>query len=190
MVQLEGALENSKQQLAEKENALEQAQKALAASEAKLVDQENALLSAHKQELQEANEQALHNKSNGVVSQIETLPIPDKPAVWFDLLPYLQSQPNMESLPVALTALMNDLESSINATEAALHNNSKAEVLESCKQLISLSDKINSDALGYLMASIQNDCTSGMVDNVSIRWPATKKGLQKTLRVVYSHLHA
>ena len=189
MFQLEGALQNSKQQLADKESALEQAQQALAASEAKLVDQENALLSAHKQELQEANEQASNSEGSGVISQIESLPIPDKPAVWFDLLPYLQSQPNIDSLPVALTALMNDLESAINATEAALQDNVRADVLTSCKQLISLSEKINSDALGYLMASIQNDCTNGMVDNVSIRWPATKKGLQKTLRVVYSHLH-
>ncbi|MFT7506415.1 MAG: epidermal growth factor receptor substrate 15, partial [Gammaproteobacteria bacterium] len=190
MNDLEGALEHSKQQLADKESALQNAQKALQESQEKLVEQEDALLKAHKQELQAANEQASSNDSDTRKPDIEKLPMPPKPAVWFDLLPYLQSQPNIESLPIALIQLMNDLESTITSTESALDNNDTAELLRSSKELVALSQKINSDALGYLMASIQNDCTNGMVDNVSIRWPATKQGLQKTLRVVYSHLHA
>jgi epidermal growth factor receptor substrate 15 len=190
MNQLEGALEQSKQALAGKESALQNAQQALRESEAKLTQQEDALLTAHKQELQEANEQA--SSGDGIVHkpEIEQLAMPDKPTVWFDLLPYLQSQPNLESLPIALTELMNDLESKIETTESALENNNTRELLRSSKGLVELSQKINSEALGYLMANIQNDCNNGMVDNVSIRWPATKQGLQKTLRVVYSHLHA
>lgn len=188
MNELEGALEQSKQQLADKESALQAAQKALEESQTKLAEQEDALLSAHKQELQQANEQA--SATDNRKPEIESLPMPDKPAVWFDLLPYLQRQPNIESLPIALNELMNDLQSTIASTEEALENNDTRALLKSSKILVGLSQKINSDALGYLMASIQNDCTSGMVDNVSIRWPATKQGLQKTLRVVYSHLHA
>lgn len=188
MDELEGALNQSKQQLAAKENALQTAQKALEESQTKLALQEDALLTAHKQELQQANEQASTNDSRDL--EIEKLPLPTNPAVWFDLLPYLQSQPNIESLPVALNELMTDLKTSILKTEEALDNNNTRELLMNSKNLIALSQKINSDALGYLMSSIQNDCTNGMVDNVSIRWPATKQGLEKTLRVVYSHLHA
>lgn len=188
MDDLEGALQQSKQQLADKESALQAAQKALAESQTKLAQQEDALLTAHKQELQQANEESSTTDSRDV--EIENLPMPTNPAVWFDLLPYLQSQPNIESLPIALNELMTDLQGSIANTEIAIEGNNTRELLNNSRALVALSQKINSDALGYLMASIQNDCTNGMVDNVSIRWPATKQGLQKTLRVVYSHLHA
>lgn len=188
MDELEGALQQSKQQLADKETALQTAQKALEESQTKLALQEDALLTAHKQELQQANEQSSTTDSRD--PEIEKLAMPTKPAVWFDLLPYLQSQPNIESLPIALNELMNDLQTSIAKTEEAIESNNTRELLTNSKVLVALSQKINSDALGYLMSSIQNDCTNGMVDNVSIRWPATKQGLQKTLRVVYSHLHA
>jgi epidermal growth factor receptor substrate 15 len=188
MNDLEGALAQSKEQLADKESALQAAQKALQESEAKLAKQEDALLSAHKQELQEATEQT--SPIDTGKPEIEALPMPENPTVWFDLLPYLQSQPHIESLPVALTQLMHDLESTIASTEHALDNNDKRELLKSSKNLVALSQKINSDALNYSMSSIQNDCNNGMVDNVSIRWPATKQGLEKALRVVYSHLHA
>lgn len=185
MGDLESALEQSKKALAEKESALQQAQQELESSQSKLAEQESALLSAHKQELEEATQDSSSRKP-----EIEKLPLPSKPAVWFDLLPYLQSQPQIESLPVALTELMNELASSIHATEKALDDNNTRELLASSKKLVAVSQKINSDALTYLMSSIQDDCTNGMVDNVSIRWPATKQGLEKTLRVVYSHLHA
>jgi epidermal growth factor receptor substrate 15 len=188
MDELEGALQQSKQQLADKETALQTAQKALEESQTKLALQEDALLTAHKQELQQANQQSSTTDSRD--PEIEKLAMPTKPAVWFDLLPYLQSQPNIESLPIALNELMNDLQTSIAKTEEAIESNNTRELLTNSKVLVALSQKINSDALGYLMSSIQNDCTNGMVDNVSIRWPATKQGLQKTLRVVYSHLHA
>lgn len=188
MDELEGALQQSKQQLADKENALQAAQKALQESQTKLAQQEDALLTAHKQELQQASEQASTTDSRDL--DIEKLPMPTNPSVWFDLLPYLQSQPNIESLPTALNELMSDMRTSIAKTENALAENNTRELLTNSRLLVSLSQKINSDALGYLMSSIQNDCTNGMVDNVSIRWPATKQGLQKTLRVVYSHLHA
>lgn len=188
MNELEGALTQSKQQLADKESALQAAQQALQESEAKLAKQEDALLSAHKQELQQANEQAATTDTRK--PEIESLPMPSKPNVWFDLLSYLQNQPNIESLPIALNELMDDLQATIASTESALESNDKRELLKSSKILVSLSQKINSDALSYLMSSIQNDCTNGMVDNVSIRWPATRQGLEKTLRVVYSHLHA
>jgi epidermal growth factor receptor substrate 15 len=188
MNDLEGALSQSKQALVDKESDLQSAQLALEESQALLAQQENALLNAHKQELQQATEQLSTTDSRN--PEIEALPMPDKPTVWFDLLPYLQSQPNIESLPIALTKLMNDLQATIQTTEKALDENDKRTLINSSKVLVTLSENVNSDALAYLMASIQSDCTNGMVDNVSIRWPATKQGLQKTLRVVYSHLHA
>lgn len=188
MGELESALEHSKKALADKESALQAAQQALEASQNKLQEKEQALLSAHKQELEQATQKS-DSDVNGK-PEIERLPLPEKPAVWFDLLPYLKNQPNLDSLPVALTELMNDLQFTITDTEKAVENNDTRGVLASSKRLVSLSQKINSDALTYLMSSIENDCANGMVDNVSIRWPATKQGLQKTLRVVYSHLHA
>jgi epidermal growth factor receptor substrate 15 len=187
MNELEDELANSKQALAEKEAALEAAQKALESSQSQLAEQENALLSAHKQELEEATQQ---ETSNTRIKDIEKLPMPEEPAIWFDLLPYLQSQPHMESLPIALNELTNDIQSSILNIEAAMESNSAKEILSSAKAVIALSEKINCQALTYLMSNIENDCKSGMVDNVSIRWPAAKQGLEKTLRVVYSHLHA
>ncbi len=188
MSELEGALAQSKQALANKESALQAAEQALASSQSKLAEQETALLSAHKQELQQASEQLSNTDSRNPA--IEKLPLPTKPTVWFDLLPYLQSQPQMASLPIALSELMDDLQSNIQRTESALDNNDTRELLASSRALVNLSETINCDALTYLMSSIQNDCNNGMVDNVSIRWPATKQGLEKTLRVVYSHLHA
>lgn len=185
---LENALKQSKQALADKEAALQQAQKQLKVNQSKLAEQEQALLSAHKEELQQATQQASQNSNRK--PEIEKLPMPSDPAVWFDLLPYLQSQPQLDSLPVALSELIDELQGAIANTEKALDTNNTRDLLHSSKALVALSQRVNSDALGYLMASIQNDCNSGMVDNVSIRWPATKQGLEKTLRVVYSHLHA
>ena len=188
MSSLENELAQSKEALEAKEAALVEAQQALAASQNKLEEQENALLSAHKQELQQATE-AMSQTDNSI-PEIEKLPMPSDANVWFDLLPYLQSHPEIESLPKALTALMQELQQSIVDTERALDENDTRALLYTAKKLVSISQSINSDALTYLMSSIQNDCTNGMVDNVSIRWPATKQGLEKTLRVIYSHLHA
>lgn len=188
MSSLEGELHASQRALEEKEKALAEAQQALAESQNKLEEQESALLSAHKQELQQANQASAQKDTS--IPEIEGLPMPTDATVWFDLLPYLQSHPEIESLPKTLTALMNELQESILETEKALEENDTRALLYTAKKLVTISQSINSDALTYLMSSIQNDCTNGMVDNVSIRWPATKQGLQKTLRVIYSHLHA
>ncbi len=188
MSSLEGELHESQRALVEKEKALAEAQQALAESQTQLEEQESALLSAHKQELQQANEERAQKDTS--IPEIENLPMPSDANVWFDLLPYLQNHPEIESLPKTLSALMNDLQESISETEQALEKNDTRALLYTAKKLVTISQSINSDALTYLMSSIQNDCTNGMVDNVSIRWPATKQGLQKTLRVIYSHLHA
>ncbi|MDT0595053.1 PAS domain-containing protein [Glaciecola petra] len=188
MSQLENALQSSKQALVEKEKALQAAQAQLKNSQNKLSEQEDALLTAHKQELENATQEKAEDST--IRPDIEKLPMPNKPADWFDLLPYLQNHPNMESLPKSLSALMTELEEGINTTEDALQHNDIKAVLDCSKKLIKISEEVNSEALGYLMKNIQNDCANGMVDNVSIRWPVTKQGFQKTLRVVYSHLHA
>ena len=192
MSELESALNQSKQQLADKEAALQAAQSQLESSQQKLTEQENALLSAHKQELQEATAQASQQVGQSSLArpQIDELQMPENPTVWFDLLSYLQSQPQIESLPIALSQLMDELECNINETQSAIESNDNKSILASAKKLVKIADKINSDALSYLMQSIENDCSNSMIDNVSIRWPATKQGLQKTLRVVYSHLQA
>lgn len=164
------------------------AQQELAANQSKLEKQESALLDAHKQSLEEAT--LVGTNSHQDRSAIEKLPMPDEPTVWFDLLPYLQSQPQIESLPVALSELMDELENGIENTQSALELDDRREILKSSKILVELANKVNSKALSYQMQSIENDCARGLVDNVSIRWPATKQGLEKTLRVVYSHLHS
>ncbi len=184
--ELEKALADSKQLLADKENALQKAQSDLQDSQSKLSEQEEALISAHKQELEDAS------KEEGAARrrpQIEKLDMPPRPTDWFDLLPYLQKQGEIESLPKALAELIDGLESNLSETESAIVENDVSGIFRGTKELIRIAHEVNSEVLTDMLSDIENDCKSGMVDNVSIRWPAAKQSLEKTLRVVYSHLH-
>ncbi len=187
MGDLEKALEKSQQQIAEKESALQAAQSELQNSQTKLAEQESALINAHKQELQEATSE--DNSLSRRRPEIEKLDMPNNPTDWFDLLPYLQKQGQIESLPAALSGLIDGLESNLLSTEDAIEANDVSGIFRGTRALISIAHEVNSDVLTDMMSSIEDDCKSGMVDNVSIRWPAAKQSLEKTLRVVYSHVH-
>ncbi|MFC3121373.1 PAS domain-containing protein [Agaribacter flavus] len=188
MSELEKALEKSQQQIAEKESALQAAQAELQTSQDKLAEQESALLTAHKQELQAAsNEESSASRRR---PNIEKLSMPNNPTDWFDLLPYLQKQGQIESLPLALSGLIDGLERHLLSTEEAIVANDVSGIFKGTRELIRIAHEVNSEVLTDMMSSIEDDCKSGMVDNVSIRWPAAKQSLEKTLRVVYSHLHA
>lgn len=115
--------------------------------------------------------------------------MPNNPKIWFDLLHYLQDQQHLESMQTSLSELIEEIEKNITETESAIQNDKLENVATSAQNLMTLAKKIKSDALLDLMQSISSDCNSGMIDNVSIRWPAAKNGLKSTLRVVYSHLH-
>jgi epidermal growth factor receptor substrate 15 len=187
MLELEHSLALSQQELAEKEDELKLAQQSLEASALKLQEQENALAKAQ-EATPEDNAQALQNRG-AAKPEIESLAMPNNPQVWFDLLPFLKSAPQNQPLPMLLANLMEELEQAILQTESLLENDDLAGIKNISKALLTLAEKVHSDALMHLMQSIANDCKDGMADNVSIRWPAAKQGIQRTLRVVYSHTH-
>jgi epidermal growth factor receptor substrate 15 len=187
MLELEQALAASQQELAEKEDELGLAQKSLEANEVKLREQESALSQAQEKAIDTNSEEG---QSRAVARpEIENLPMPNNPKVWFDLLSFLKGSPQDEPLPQALGNLLGELEKSIAQTEDLLQNDDFEGIKRISKSLLKLAEKVHSDALMHLMQSIANDCKDGMADNMSIRWPATKQGIQRTIRVVYSHMH-
>jgi epidermal growth factor receptor substrate 15 len=185
---LEQDLLNSQSQLSDKESALQEAKQELESNQAKLVDQENALLSAHKEELQQAIEQQ-PIQDNKAPSEIAKIQMPSNPAVWFDLLPYLQNQNVTKPLPVTLNELMDELENGIKATDNAVEEEDVTSILRGARKLVIVANKVNSDALTDVVTRLEADCREGLVDNIAISWPTVQRSLNNTLRVIYSHLH-
>ncbi len=185
---LEQDLHNSQSQLNDKESALKEAKQELESNHAKLVEQENALLSAHKEELKQAigNQPLQENK---VPSEISKIVMPSNPAIWFDLLPYLQIQNVTKPLPVALNELMVELENGIKEANKAVLADNVPSILQSARKLVIVANKVNSDALTDVVTRLEEDCRQGLVDNISISWPTVKRSLNNTLRVIYSHLN-
>jgi epidermal growth factor receptor substrate 15 len=185
---LEQDLHSSQSQLNDKESALQEAKQELESNQAKLVEQENALLSAHKEELQQAIEQQ-PLQENQAPSEIAKIVMPDNPAVWFDLLPYLQNQNETKPLPVALNELMDELENGINETNNAIDEDDVTAILRGARKLVIVALKVNSEALTDVVTRLEADCRQGLVDNISISWPTVQRSLNNTLRVIYSHLN-
>jgi len=185
---LEQDLHNSQSQLSDKETALQEAKQELESNQAKLVEQENALLCAHKEELQQAIEQQ-PVQENKVPSDIAKIVMPDNPAVWFDLLPYLQNQNVTKPLPVALNELMDELETGIKETDNAVDADDVTSILRGARKLVLVANKVNSEALTDVVTRLETDCRQGLVDNISIAWPSVQRSLNNTLRVIYSHLN-
>lgn len=184
MEQFESSLMHSEQALKEKSDQLVEAQKALEASNVELAEKQSALDKAHEQ-LHEFN---ASQATSELRPDLASLPLPQPANAWFDAVPYLQTQAPVVSMQAELKSLIDEIEETIDITEIAIQNNQIEGVNSSAKRLITIAKKTQSDALLQLMQSIESDCDNGMFDNVSIRWPAAKSGLQKTLRVVYSHL--
>jgi epidermal growth factor receptor substrate 15 len=184
---LEQSAAASDQKLIDTSNALSEAEKELKASKEHLKEQEAALVAKHKQELEEVAQQ---NSSSKVSRpEIERLPLPEKPEIWFNLLVYLQGHPPLASLPQALNKLMDDIEEHVSQAEVSIMANDLSGTRAHSLKLLRLAEIINSDPLVELMHSVENDCRDGMVDNVSIRWPSIKVAFQRSLRAVYAHLN-
>ena len=185
---LEQDLHYSQSQLSDKETALQEAKQELESNQAKLVEQESALLSAHKEELQQAIEQQPVQK-NKAPSEIAKIVMPSNPAIWFDLLPYLQNQNVTKPLPVALNELMDELENGIKETDIAVDEDDVTCILRGARKLVIVANKVNSEALTDVVTRLEADCSQGLVDNISIYWPTVQRSLNNTLRVIYSHLN-
>ncbi len=184
---LEQELKNSQQQLEDKEQALQQANNQLQSSQQKLDQQENQLLNAHKEELQQAKVEAEQQPDKH--SHISKIALPSNPTIWFDLLPYLQSQAISQPLPVALTELIDELQTAIQQTDTAVEKDDVSAILRGARKLVQLATTVNSEALTDLVTRLENDCQKGLVDNIAIAWPTVQRSLNNTLRVIYSHLH-
>ncbi|MFT4937808.1 MAG: epidermal growth factor receptor substrate 15 [Paraglaciecola sp.] len=186
---LEQELNQSKQQLDDKESALVDAQKQLESSQAKLVEQEQALLAAHKEELKQLKAEDVPSPQKPV-PEYAKLDMPASPNVWFDLLPYLQKNPNGGPLAVALNALIDELEQVVEVTDKAVNEDDTTKILLNTRKLVALANKVNSEPLIDLATRLESYCQQGQVDSISIFWPNVKKSLMTTLRVIYSQLHA
>lgn len=193
LASLENELQSSKAQLDDKEQALQKAQQQLQSNEEMLSEQEDALVAAHKEELHQAQEQMKTQQKESTVpapeSAIAKRPMPENPSVWFDLLPYLQQQGQVDSLSTALNQLISELETVIMSTDNAVMQDDNGEILRGARKLVQSGKKVNADALFDVVSRLEVDCGAGMVDNISIGWPNTKRAFSNTLRVIYENLH-
>jgi epidermal growth factor receptor substrate 15 len=190
---LENELQTSKAQLDDKEQALQQAQQQLHSNEEILAEQENALLAAHKEELHQAQEQMKSKPQESAKPALESaiakMSMPENPSMWFDLLPYLQQRGQVGSLATELNELISELQTAITATDNAVMQDNNAEILRGARKLVQTAKKVNADALFDVVSRLEVDCGSGMIDNISISWPNTKRSFSNTLRVIYENLH-
>jgi epidermal growth factor receptor substrate 15 len=190
---LENDLQSSKAQLDVKEQALQQAQQQLQSNEEILAEQENALLAAHKEELNQAQEQMKSKQQEGAQprpeSAIARMPMPKNPIMWFDLRPYLQQQGQVVSLATELNELICELQTAITAMDNAVIQDNNGEILRGARKLVQTAKKVNAEALFDVVSRLEVDCGSGMLDNISISWPNTKRSFSNTLRVIYDNLY-
>ncbi|MCU7553423.1 PAS domain S-box protein [Alteromonas sp. ASW11-19] len=182
---LEQQLQESKSQLSSKEAALSQAQTQLNDSKSKLAEQEKVLVDAQKAQLhQEAGEREPQRD----VPEFANLPMPADANVWFDLLPYLQQQQQVGSLAQSLTSLMENLSAAVAQTDQAVNDGDTKSMLLATRKLTTVLNTVPAEPLNDMATRLQADCEAKNVDNISIFWPIARQNLQKTLRVIYSHL--
>ncbi|WP_100657619.1 PAS domain-containing protein [Alteromonas flava] len=186
---LEAELQDSKQQLSVKENALQDAQKQIASSADKLAAQEQALIDAQKEELKQVNEQQPAAEQRPV-PEFAKLPMPAEPSVWFDLLPYLQHHQGVTSLANTLQDLMDNLEARVAELDNAVEENNLRDIQLSTRKLITLLESMHSAPLSDMANRLQMFCENRLIDNIAIFWPTAKQNIYSALRVIYSHLYA
>ena len=186
---LEDELKVSKQQLTDKESALQDAQKQIATSADKLAAHEQALIEAQKEELKQNTEQQAP-VDRGPEPEYAKLPMPSEPEVWFDLLPYLQHRQGVTSLASSLQELIDNLQNSVDALDKALDEDSDPQIHLSTLKLIKVLESIHSAPLNDMAKRLQMCCENRLTDNIAISWPASRNNLMTTLRVIDSHLHA
>ena len=183
---LEGELSERKSQLESREKALQQAQAKLKDSESKLAEQEKALVEAQKVELQQAQEATVQVREK---PDFADLAMPPDPNTWFDLLNYLQSSHQVSSMATSLTSLMDKLAEATRIMDDAVMADDHRAILMGSRRLISVISTINSAPLKDMESRLSADCNHDNIDNISIYWPMAKQNLQRTLRVIYSHLY-
>ena len=183
---LEGELSERKSQLESREKALQQAQAKLKDSESKLAEQEKALVEAQKVELQQAQEGTVQVREK---PDFADLAMPPDPNTWFDLLNYLQSSHQVSSMATSLTSLMDKLAEATRIMDDAVMADDHRAILIGARRLISVISTINSAPLKDMESRLGTDCNHDNIDNISIYWPMAKQNLQRTLRVIYSHLY-
>jgi len=96
---------------------------------------------------------------------------------------------NSESTSVALKAMLIEFDENIAHVESSIADENLSQLKLHVRSLLELSYKVKSEPLNDLMSGIKNDSDSAQIDNVSIRWPAAKQGLHKTMRVILSHIN-
>jgi epidermal growth factor receptor substrate 15 len=139
--------------------------------------------------LQTEGNEALATKSpKATYARIAKISMPDNPSLWFDLPTYLVSQKTPSPKAVMLSKLIDKLSEQIQGMENSLQENLYADIEKNSAALAKIAKQIQSEPLSLLIEGVEDDCRQGMIENVSIRWPATKSGINNTLRVVYSHL--
>lgn len=185
---LEQDLLSSQQQLGDKEHALQAAQKQLQDSQHKLEAKEQALVDAHTQELKQAQQQD-ESAAPKELPAFAKLDMPAEPGQWFDLLHYLQQNPNSGPLADSLGNLIQQFEQAIDATDSAVEKYDDNMILFNARKLVMLIGRLNSATLSDYAERLSADCERSEVDNIAIFWPNVKQSLMTTLRVVYSHLH-
>ncbi|MGB0214807.1 MAG: PAS domain-containing protein [Alteromonas oceani] len=183
---LEGELSERKSQLESREKALQQAQAKLKDSESKLAEQEKALVEAQKVELQQAQEGTVQVREK---PDFADLAMPPDPNTWFDLLNYLQSSHQVSSMATSLTSLMDKLAEATRIMDDAVMADDHRAILMGSRRLISVISTVNSAPLKDMESRLSADCNHDNIDNISIYWPMAKQNLQRTLRVIYSHLY-
>ncbi|RDV26784.1 PAS domain S-box protein [Alteromonas aestuariivivens] len=184
--QLEQELKESRSQLTNKEKALQSAQNQLETSKKKLANQEQVLIDAQKAELHREQKSTAVKRPEPEYAKLE---MPPEPQLWFDLLPYLQQNRQVGSLGTSLTKLMTGLENAMNDTDKAVMEDDHRQILLSTRKLIKVIEPIHAEPLNDMSSRLMLDCEQNNTDNISIFWPIAKQNLQRTLRVIYSHMH-
>ena len=186
---LESELKTSKQQLNDKELALEDAQKQIANSADKLAAHEKALIEAQKDELKQAK-QLDPQESSRPLPEFAKHTMPGDPNVWFELLPYLQQQEGVTSLASSLQSLMDSVYECVESMDKAVADYNEGQIHLTTVKLIKVLETIHSSPVRDIARRLQQSSEDRLIDNIAISWPPTRNSLMTTLRVIYSHLQA
>ena len=122
-------------------------------------------------------------------TELHACELDEQPELWFDVKAYAKESSNSESTSVALKAMLIEFDENIEHVESSIADENLSQLKLHVRSLLELSYKVKSEPLNDLMSGIKNDSDSAQIDNVSIRWPAAKQGLHKTMRVILSHIN-
>lgn len=196
LAEVEKAHSASIEQLAEQDRnqtglsaQLVELQKQLAASQKALSEKEAAL--EQPQQSHATNPAQTTSKSKDeALPDYATLPLPDSPADWFELLPYLQKQTTQQPVAVLLSSLLARFEQIIALVEQALDGQNVTLLNQQAKALDSLAKDIDSVPLTDMAFQLAEAARRKDLDSLEIFWPSVKNAIQITLRVIHSQVHS